>query len=105
MSEVAGPPLRVYICGKITGDPDFKKKFYLAEYNFTSLGFVVLNPASLPAGLEYEDYMEICLSMVTVCDILYLLPDWETSPGARRERTRALRLGKRILGPGKSALV
>ncbi len=58
---------------------------------------VILNPAKHPEGLEYEEYMLIDLAMVEVCDHVVLLPGWENSPGAQRERSKAVNLGKNLI--------
>ena len=52
-------PVKIYIAGKITGDKRYKAKFAAAEKNLQAAGHVVLNPATLPAGLEQADYMRI----------------------------------------------
>lgn len=87
---------KVYIAGKINGDPDFKDKFKIVEKELEDKGNIVLNPAELPAGLEYEDYMDICFTMLDVCDAIYLLHDYKDSPGALRELERAKRKYKKI---------
>jgi len=88
--------MKVYIAGKITGTTDYKERFDKAANALEREGLVVLNPTILPAGLAYTDYMHICFSMVTVCDVLYLLPGWEDSPGVRMELALARRLNKLV---------
>ena len=53
-------PVKIYIAGKITGDRKYRAKFRNAAKNLETLGHVVLNPATLPDGLEQVDYMRIC---------------------------------------------
>lgn len=77
--------MKVYISGKITGDPDYREKFACAERIWSAAGHTVLNPAMLPEGMTQRDYMRICLAMVDCADLLLLLPDWEQSEGARTE--------------------
>lgn len=60
-------------------------------------GHVVLNPATLPKGLEYEQYMSICFAMIDESDAIYLLDNYEDSPGALRELERAKGKGKEVL--------
>ena len=43
-----------YISGKITGNPQYRKKFLNAEMVLMNFGYKVLNPTLLPEGLEYE---------------------------------------------------
>lgn len=38
---------KIYIAGKITGDPDYKTKFNTAAEAYKKKGYIVLNP--LPA--------------------------------------------------------
>ncbi len=76
---------KVYLSGKITGDENFIEKFKEAEEKLKEKGHKVMNPAILPPGFEYEEYMKICFVMIDQCDILAFLPDWEDSPGAKRE--------------------
>lgn len=42
------------------------------------------------AGLEWHDWIEGDLEIVRRCDAVFMLPDWETSQGAIREREEAL---------------
>ncbi len=75
----------VYISGGITGVADYKARFAAAEKRLKEKGYIVLNPAVLPEGLTHEAYMQICLPMVRVADAIYLLADWQESPGATAE--------------------
>lgn len=87
----------VYIAGKISGDPDYKKKFNTAQKNLERQGFVVMNPAWMPSeGFSYGAYIRIGKAMLKECDTLCLLPDWEESAGAREERKLAESLNKEI---------
>lgn len=88
----------VYIAGKIAGEPNFKVHFRYANYRLKELGFAVLNPAELPAGLEYEQYMNICFAMLDQADIIFLLDNYKDSPGALRELAYAKKTGKIIIG-------
>ena len=86
----------VYLSGRITGDPDYKRKFYARAAELQLLGYVVLNPAALPPGLEYERYMAIDFAMIDACDVVDMLPGWMQSPGSRREHAYAVHCGKTI---------
>lgn len=77
--------MTIYIAGKITGDPDYKAKFARAEKALTSINWIVLNPAVHPEGLPRDAYMHIDMAMIDVADMIYFLPDWEDSEGARLE--------------------
>lgn len=76
--------MKVYLAGKITGDPDYKKKFEAAAE--ICRGYTVLNPATLPEGMNRADYMRICFAMIDSADIVMFLPDYEESEGARLEK-------------------
>ena len=76
---------KMYIAGKITGDKNFREKFMKAQKKFENMGFAVLNPAELPAGMSPGDYMRMCLSMIDSCDVAYFLKDYIDSRGAQIE--------------------
>ena len=77
--------MKIYIAGKITGDPGYRDKFAAAEIQLGWQGHTVLNPAELPSGMSREDYMRICFAMIDVADAVVFLPDAEESAGARLE--------------------
>lgn len=87
----------VYLAGRISGDGGYRAKFADAEMALRELGHVVLNPAMLPNGLEYEAYMAIGNQMLLAADAICLLPDWQSSAGVQRERTVAMKNHKSIL--------
>ena len=89
--------MKVYLSGKITGDAGYRQKFEAVQNELTSYGYVVFNPAVLPDGFEYEDYMSLDLLILSRCDAIYLLRDWKNSPGAKLELEEAKRLGLQIL--------
>jgi len=76
---------KLYIAGKITGDPDYKKKFAAAQECFKKKGYIVLSPAFMPGGMRPEDYMRICFAMIDTADEVAFLPGYELSPGAQLE--------------------
>lgn len=90
--------MKIYIAGKITGDPGYRKKFHDAQefLQKTRKNAVVLNPAVLPEGMRPKDYMRICLAMLDSADEIYLLRDWHDSRGAQIERNTAMYTGKKI---------
>lgn len=47
--------MKIYIAGKITGDPDYRAKFADAQRQIEAQGHIVLNPATLPEGMEPMD--------------------------------------------------
>ncbi len=89
--------MKIYLSGKITGDANYRQKFGSMEKELFSYGYVVFNPAILPDGFEYEDYIDLDLLILSRCDAIFLMRDWKNSPGAKREYEEAKRLGLRIL--------
>lgn len=91
--------MRIYISGAITGTSGYLYRFAEVEKMFTNKGFTVINPAKvcskLPNSLSHEEYMHICLPMLDLCDLIYMIPGWEESKGARRELGYAIRRGIR----------
>lgn len=91
----------VYISGRMSGLPDMgKKHFREAESRLLDAGYTVLNPASLPYGMDKAKYMPICLAMLDAADAVFMLSDWQDSPGARIEEAYAEYQGKEILMEG-----
>ena len=86
--------MKIYIAGKITGDRKYRTKFREAAKAMEALGHVVLNPATLPDGLEQVDYMRICLAMLEAADLAVFLPDYRESAGAMIEWAWCQRTGK-----------
>ena len=89
--------MKVYLSGKITGDTNYREKFSSMTDELLFYGYTVFNPAVLPDGFEYEDYMSLDLQMLSKCDAIFLLRDWKNSSGAKREYEEANRLGLKIL--------
>lgn len=76
---------KIYIAGKITGDPDYKAKFEEAENFYKKKGFTVLTPTCLPIGMQPADYMRICFAMIDTADVVAFLPGYRLSAGAQLE--------------------
>ena len=86
--------MKVYIAGKITGNPNYREEFAAAERKVRALGDIPLNPAVLPEGLEKADYMRICLAMLDSADAIAPLRSWTHSDGAAIEMSFARYTGK-----------
>lgn len=95
--------MKVYLSGKITGDPDYKAKFAVIEKKLTEQGYQVFNPAVFPNIFEYEDFMTLDFLALSFCEAIYLLKDWEDSRGAKREYDEALRLGLKVFKENEAA--
>ena len=92
---------RVYIAGKVTGEDrdSCYSKFKNAQTKVEEKGFDAVNPLKLIADrpLKWEEAMAVCLVELHRCDLIYLLPDWVDSPGARLEAHYARRLDIKTL--------
>lgn len=90
--------MKVFIAGKISGDPAYRRKFRAAENILRSCGFAVMNPARLGnyAAFTHRDYLHITRAMLERCDAVVLLADWQESSGAKEEAAYAETIGKRV---------
>lgn len=83
----------LYIAGPMTGLPDLNfPAFDLAESALQTAGYSTLNPArhgGEEPGKQWIGYLARGLYDVMNADGIALLPDWETSKGARVEVTLA----------------
>lgn len=101
--------MKIYIAGKISGDPEYKVKFartkrlirkavkiaFRGEEDFTPYApIAVLNPAELPTGMAPADYMRICLSMIDSADAVIFQPSVTESKGAQLELLYCEYVGK-----------
>lgn len=76
---------KIYIAGKITGDPDYKAKFEAMADAYKKKGYTVLSPTWMPEGLQPADYMRICFAMIDTADVVAFLPGFRQSAGASLE--------------------
>lgn len=96
----------VYLSGKMTGlaESEYTENFRNAELFYRSCGYEVVNPCNLSdivlkrkPDATYEDFMAEDLRALRSCTHIAMLEGWESSPGARRERAEAERLGLAIM--------
>lgn len=52
--------MKIYISGKIAGDPDYKGKFARAAAQLERLGATVINPATAPERLDNGACNQVC---------------------------------------------
>lgn len=84
----------VFISGPMTGYKNFNRDEFNAEARaMEDRGYVVLNPAILPDGLQHEQYMSITLAMLRQADAILMLKGWHESKGAQLELDLAIRSG------------
>jgi len=85
---------KIYICGKVSGDPDYDKKFLKEENRLYSHGYEPINPAAfISRKAEWSDAMRTAIRTMLLCDGISLLPDWKKSKGAKIEVRLARELG------------
>jgi len=95
--------MKVYVSGKITGldQKEYLEKFEAAQKYLELHGHKVMNPASAmftcTAGFGAEEYLHVCYAMIDVCDVIYMLDNWQSSQGARKELQYASDWRKRIV--------
>lgn len=74
------------------------REFNGAAAVLEELGYEVLNPLDngLPREAPYNDHMVRDIEMLLRADIVFMLPDWEYSDGARVEHFIANTYKKRV---------
>ena len=93
---------KIFISGRITGDPNYVEKFYQSEKRL-KVSYEVVNPCYLQfMGLPLVCYswrtcMLVCFWNLVRCSTVYMLKDWNESRGAKKEHRLAKFLHKRIL--------
>ncbi len=80
---------KIYIAGKVTGElqSECTLKFAELKQKIEDLGFEVINPLEVVGDWKtpWNKAMRMCISKLTECDAIVLIPDWVTSKGARVE--------------------
>nr|EDU9551452.1 DUF4406 domain-containing protein [Salmonella enterica subsp. enterica] len=90
----------IYITGPMSGLEDFNRNnFDAVAAMLKAIGHTVLNPALLPDGLTYGQYIKISKTMLECADTIYLLEGWQDSAGATAEHALAKKLGLNISTP------
>jgi len=84
----------IYICGKVTGDPNYREKFLKEDDRLFSLGYEPVDPTACISSKEsWSKAMKLAIRMMLLCDGVSLLPDWRKSKGAKIEKRLARELG------------
>lgn len=92
--------MKIYISGKITGlhPRDYRGKFKAAAFRLREQGHTVVDPSRIDVyKLTYAQYMAVDTTLLGFCDAIYMLDNWEDSPGAKMEKEYAEGLGLKIM--------
>ncbi|MDR0710347.1 MAG: DUF4406 domain-containing protein [Spirochaetaceae bacterium] len=82
--------MKVYICGCITGDDQYRTKFLDAENKLYEAGVHPVNPAvCVTSALDWNRAMRQAIGFMLQCDGVALLDDWINSQGAKIEAALA----------------
>jgi len=77
----------IYIAGPMTGIPDLNfHAFEAAEKKLKELGHIVRSPHRIKQCCTYEEYLRVDLKLLLTCDTIAMLPGWNKSNGAKKER-------------------
>lgn len=91
---------KVYIAGKVTG---VKRDIAESKFNNASkicikLGLDPVSPLDIvPSSADWKMAMKICITELLKCDAIYVMSDYEDSPGAMMEYQIAKTLGLQII--------
>lgn len=93
--------MRVYISGPMTGVKGYHREFAKAEEKLRLMGHDAVNPARIAdiirTELKHEEWLNIDVALLKVCDAIYMLKNWQESRGANREFGYAMGAGLKII--------
>lgn len=89
--------MKIYIAGRITGNPHYKAQFKATAAMLQENGHTVLNPAELPEGMKPADYMRIRFAMLDSADVVLFQHGWQESKSAKLEYDYARYIGKDVI--------
>jgi hypothetical protein len=87
---------KVYLSGPMTGLPELNFPAFCAEADrLRGLGYDVVNPAEInpDAAMPWDQCMRADIKALCDCNMIAMLPGWETSQGAHLELHIAHRIG------------
>ena len=92
---------RIYLSGKITNNDNYKQDFERAYiYCKNKFDYDIINPSALinvlPNG-TWNEYLDICISLLKISDSIFMINDWENSKGAILEYKTAKEIGIEII--------
>lgn len=102
----------IYLSGKMTGEPNYRKIFKKYEKVLTLMGYEVFNPVYLSDYLiesHHIDkktawteemrgfFLKEDIKALLQCDSIYMIPGWESSRGATFEKEVAEKCGIKVI--------
>jgi len=90
----------IFVSGPISGvadhnRPAFERARRILEWRWDRAGvFIPHDTFGGRQDLEYETYMDVDRAVLTISDLVAVLPKWEDSPGSSSEVALARDLGK-----------
>ena len=91
--------INIYISGNTTGTTDYLHRFDRAAKALST--HIVINPAKvnaqLPIKTTWKEYMQMSMTMLKMCNAIYMLKGWEDSKGARLDYNYAVENNYKII--------
>lgn len=92
--------MKIFISGPVSGTTDYIERFGNAQKYLESLGHSVVNPvlvtSNLPEDTTQKEYLSLDLTMLRMCDAIYMLKGYMKSRGALAELATAKSIGCEI---------
>lgn len=92
---------RIYISGKMTGleAQEIAANFKEAKRQLCRPDVIPISPTGIDYGdkLAWAEYMRLDEVLIQICDAIYMLSNWQDSPGACHELEYARSLGKPVI--------
>lgn len=78
---------RIYIAGPMTGLDNYNREAFIeaARQIATKTNLIPVHTAWVRDGLDWEEYMELAQDMLSLCDLVCVLPGHMESKGAQIE--------------------
>lgn len=95
--------MRIYISGGITGVENYREKFDTCRRVLADLypEAEIIDPSEilslLPETLTWEEYMNISMEILKVCDTICMMQKWKYSKGASKEYEYAIEHNYKML--------
>lgn len=80
--------MKIYIAGPITGVPDYADRFnkYRKLVREVAPYSEIICPHDfVPSDADWHDAIDMCINVLCQCDMIIMMPGWESSQGATVE--------------------